>query len=208
MPPSPARPRHPPAPKTPPPRGYPSPITSPITPPNHPHGHHPTVLTPPHNPITTNPHPPPTLPARATHTSPAPIPDTALGQPVERINKLPPQVSQKIAANHRQRTGLRRLPQQVTDDVNGRLTRRRPRHRDGSPRSRTTTPSIEAAKPSNTPSIALRACSKAADRTAESPGFLNASIWLYATNVGRRLLIRGGNRVGQSIPQCRSSRSR
>jgi alpha-beta hydrolase superfamily lysophospholipase len=31
---------------------------------------------------------------------------------------------------------------------------------------------------------------------------------LYATNVGRRLLIRGGNRVGQSIPQCRSSRSR
>jgi hypothetical protein len=33
-------------------------------------------------------------------------------------------------------------------------------------------------------------------------------IGLYATKRGRRLLIRGGIRVGHSIPQCRSSRSR
>jgi hypothetical protein len=32
--------------------------------------------------------------------------------------------------------------------------------------------------------------------------------WLYATNLGWRLLILGGIRVGQSIPQCRSRRSR
>ena len=31
---------------------------------------------------------------------------------------------------------------------------------------------------------------------------------LYATNLGWRLLILGGIRVGQSIPQCRSRRSR